>query len=99
MSEIEDILKNTPLKERLRISFEMRDADNWIDGEYHGNVNEYVDLAIGLFEEYIDELLPSEEEKEKRCVNYIKFTSILATKTAYKRGWDDVINHIKNKLK
>lgn len=68
MSDILDkMLKETPLKTRLFILFQMQDYNNWVNGEYFGNINKLnkrVNDVLKTVDEWVKDDMPKDEKSE-----------------------------------
>lgn len=46
------ILEETPLEIKLKVAFQMHDYENWKNGEYSGDAEKYVEVAMRIFKEH-----------------------------------------------
>jgi len=58
-SVLEKIRQRMPLETKLKISFQMHDYENWKDGEYFGDTEKYVKIALDEIKEHIQIRYPN----------------------------------------
>jgi hypothetical protein len=52
-SVLERIRQRTPLETKLKVTFQMHDYENWKNGEYFGDAEKYVKIALEEIEEHV----------------------------------------------
>lgn len=55
---LDRIMKRIPLETKLCVAFQASDIENWKEGEYFGDAEKYVSVAMEEIEEHIKEKFP-----------------------------------------
>lgn len=56
---LERIMQRIPLETKLKVAFQSHDIENWKNGEYLGDAEKYVGIALAEIKDHIQMHIPN----------------------------------------